>query len=661
MEEYLPPLVTKLKADLSDLVRGLAEARALVRDYAAGSHKDLVDAMADAGRDGGAIFGNEFKKTSAGLMATLDRDVGREVLNESRNIMSNAGREAGRSFSGGFRSILIPALIGALILLSPAIVTLVAAAITAGVSLGFIGLGAFLLREQPRLIAAAVNFKNTLSAVFKDAATPLLEPLINALNILSGVVKALAPDFKQIFATLAVIVEPLATGFGQMITAIMPGLKEMLGHPEIMLAFADGLRRIGEGLSEIFHQIAIHGPEITNFMSDFMHGMGNLLAGIGYLIGFMAVAYQKMDDLHNKAVSQGWDTPWNAIKTGAAAVGGAIAVAAAAVGRFFVAIYNAATGWLGKARDFIGAWMARVGGFFASLPGRVWAAISAIPGILRDAAVTAFDAFFYWTAYGIAKVTQFVITLPDTFQNIFMRVYIAVVQWIQRTGQEVQQVVESLPGRISAALSQMWQNAVSWATRLYWDFVTWIYKMIQSVGNYLDSLPSRAARALDQFLTFSKNFLINMARSWYEAGKNLLMSLVHGVEDAMQVGIDIVERALRRVYEGAKNALGIHSPSVLFAELGSFTMKGYIQGLLSQRGALDSVWGRMPMPAMAGISNGQSVAMAAAAAPSYRPSGGNGDGAMLEATFNLDGIQLMTALVPVAQRQKQRTGETGLS
>lgn len=661
MEEYLPPIVTKLKADLSDLVRGLAEARAMVRDFAAGSHKELVDAMADAGRDGGALFGNEFKKTSSALMRDLERDVGRDLLNESKKIMSNAGQESGRSFAGSFSGMMMPLLIGALVLLAPAIVTLVAGAISAGVSLGFIGLGAFLLREQPGLIAAAINFKNTISAVFKDAATPLLGPLIGALNILSGVVRTLAPEFKQMFTNLAGIIEPLATGLGQMITATMPGLNEMLGHPEIMLAFAQGLVHLGEGMSTLFHEIATHGPEIADFMSDFMQGLGNLIAGIGYLIGFMSVTYEKIDALHNKAVQGGWDTPWKAVATGVGIALSALGHATVAVGDFLVGIYNRVVNWLGKAGDFIGAWVGRAVDYFTSIPGKIWAALVALPGVLKRAAVTAFDAFFYWTSYGITKVLVFLFTLPQTLENLALQGYMALVGWVQRGATEIERQAQTLPDRIGNALSRMWNTAVDWVSRTYTDVNAWIYRMVMTVVAFVESLPSRARKGFDDFLSFAKNFLTNMVSSWYQSGKNLVMGLVHGVEDAVQAGIDVVERAMKRIYEGAKKALHIKSPSALFAQLGSYTIQGYIQGLLSQSSALASAWGRLPMPtpAFAG-AGGSMTALAASVAPSGR-GGRPSDGAMLEATFSLDGVQFLNAIVPVAQKQKDRTGTTGLS
>lgn len=659
MEDYLPPIVTKLKADLSDLVRGLAEARLMVRDFAAESHKELVDAFTDAGRDGGAIFGNEFRKTSSQLLHNMEHDVGREVLNESERIMSNAGRESARSFSGSFSGMLIPLLIGALIMLAPAIVSLVAVAISTGVSLGFVGLGIFLLRQQPALVAAAISFKNTIGAVFKDAAAPLLQPLINALGMLSGVVKALAPDFKQIFGSIAQIIEPLAAGLGGFVTEMMPGLKEMIGHTELVKAFADGLVVLGTGFSNLFHQIAEHAPELTNFMGDFMQGLSNLISGLGSLIAWMAVAYQKIDDLHNKAVEGGWDTPWKAVATGIGIAAGAIGRAAVSVGKWFADIYKDVANWLGKARDFVGAWITRILDYFGSIPGKIWAALVALPGVLEKAASTAFDAFFYYTAYGIATVVRFFMELPGKLLALTVMAWTFVRTEFTRGVDSVVQTAQTLPGKVMTWLENLGVRLIAWTINAYWSLVNWAKKTIDDVVEWFKKLPERAAIALRDFLKRLKESFDNANRLLYQMGKDMLNGLVNGVLDAVDAGVSAVKRAINKIKEGAKDALGIHSPSTVFAEMGRQSIQGYIQGVLGQSGALSGLWDRlrigdgaaMPLAALAGAA---APVAASGGSSAYRGPG------MVHTTVQVDGATIVEAITPAAQQRKARFGTTGL-
>jgi tape measure domain-containing protein len=70
-------------------------------------------------------------------------------------------------------------------------------------------------------------------------------------------------------------------------------------------------------------------------------------------------------------------------------------------------------------------------------------------------------------------------------------------------------------------------------------------------------------------------------------GANLVTGIAHGIASVPTLVYDGLMDVLMRGYEGAKDALGIHSPSRVFDELGQQTTIGYVQGL--DRGR-DSVW-----------------------------------------------------------------------
>jgi hypothetical protein len=63
------------------------------------------------------------------------------------------------------------------------------------------------------------------------------------------------------------------------------------------------------------------------------------------------------------------------------------------------------------------------------------------------------------------------------------------------------------------------------------------------------------------------------------AGQALIRGLIAGAKSMVQAAIDAIKSALGSIVAGAKAALGIHSPSTVFAELGRQSMAGYLQGL----------------------------------------------------------------------------------
>lgn len=659
MDEYLPPIVTKLKADLSDLVAGLAEARMMVRDFAAGSHKELVDSMTDAGRDGGAIFGNEFKKSAESMLRGVEHQIGDGLTDQSGRLGSRAGTEGGKGFFSSFLGFITShplalLIVASLPLLGPLIGGLLATAFT----FAFIGLGAVILHNQAPIIAAATELKDNTVAVFKDAAAPMLTPLVNALKIFTAGMKAMGPAFKEIFAELAPIIEPLAHNIVEFMQALLPGLKEMLGHTEIVKAFGSGLGGVGAGLGEIFHQIAAHGPEIARFMTDFMIALANTLRWLGIFVGYLSVTY---DSIHKGSVaaSKGIAAAFGWIKNTIMAVGNWISSTADKIGKWFTDLYDKVVGFFTKSETAVESWFTKTVGWFEALPGRIWTAVSAIPGLLGRAAVAAFDAFFYWTAFGIARLVQYWAAAPGLILAAIGAGWTLVVAGFHAFVDQIVHawdVVQELPGKVGAWFEQLGHRLADWATG---TLIPWVAQTVKDFISWWWSLPERAGEAFASFIVKAKAWFAGAGTWLWQAGKDLLMGLIHGVEDSVDWAVSVVKRAVGKIKDGVKDALGIKSPSTVFAEIGRYSMQGYIQGILGERNNLSNVWGQMPMPGLATGGAGSSAAMAASVAPSSR--GGNGfGGAMLEATFNLDGNTLMTALIPVAQRVKARTGTTGL-
>lgn len=580
MEEYLPPIVTKLKGDISDLVAAFAEARALARDFAAGSHKDIVDAMGDAGRDGGAIFGNEFRKSSTAMLRDLERDVGATVRNESRRVMDRAGKDAGESFISSFFGLLTShplmlLIVAAIAAAAPVIGGLLATAF----DLAFIGLGAYLLHKQAPLIAAFNDLKTTVGNIFKDIAMPMLGPLIQALGILKNLVIELGPSFKEIFASVAQTIVPVAQGIAAFFREMMPGLKEMLSHTEIVKAFAQGLGGLGSGLGEMFHQIAVHGPEIARVMTDFMIALANVVRWLGYFIVYMAVA-------------------WDSIHKGGVAVGKWI---------------SEAVHWVGDAVMAIGDWVSRAVAWFEALPGRIGAGMAALPHILAAIAQHAFDSFFYTVGFLVGSTVEFFRRLPD---------------------------------RIGEALKSLWEVAVGWAHRIADGFIAW-WNSIPAQINKLQELPGKI-----------KGWFTDAGKWLLQAGKDLLTGLINGLGDALDWAIGEAKRAGEKIAKGFKDALGIKSPSTVFAEYGKFSMQGFIQGVLGERTNLANLWNRMPIP---GVTIRPMVALAGAAASTGYNANAYSGPSMVSTKISIDGHEVIDALTPAAQQRKARTGQTGLS
>lgn len=74
-------------------------------------------------------------------------------------------------------------------------------------------------------------------------------------------------------------------------------------------------------------------------------------------------------------------------------------------------------------------------------------------------------------------------------------------------------------------------------------------------------------------------FGIDMPAKFTDFGANLMQGMVNGITNGLTYVREAITGAGESVVNWFKEKLGIHSPSVVFAELGQFTMQGLSQGL----------------------------------------------------------------------------------
>ncbi len=68
------------------------------------------------------------------------------------------------------------------------------------------------------------------------------------------------------------------------------------------------------------------------------------------------------------------------------------------------------------------------------------------------------------------------------------------------------------------------------------------------------------------------------------AGVNLIQGLINGIKSMIGSAVAAVKNVASSVVNAAKGALGIHSPSKVFAELGMYTVAGFANGISDNAG-----------------------------------------------------------------------------
>lgn len=116
------------------------------------------------------------------------------------------------------------------------------------------------------------------------------------------------------------------------------------------------------------------------------------------------------------------------------------------------------------------------------------------------------------------------------------------------------------------------QGVIDWIHSL----VGWFMTLPQRIGAYVAAL----------VYTVSQKF-----EEMRQAGMNLIVGLIKGVEDKALDLANSVKKAVSGAIDGAKHILGIASPSSVFHEFGRMTVLGYTQGIQRHARDIDAVHG----------------------------------------------------------------------
>ncbi|QZD98138.1 tape measure protein [Microbacterium phage Blett] len=238
--------------------------------------------------------------------------------------------------------------------------------------------------------------------------------------------------------------------------------------------------------------------------------------------------------------------------------------------------------WIGEVIDGFIAWWNGVWEGFASWIGQVW------------------EGFVSW-----------IVGVWSGFVSWLMGIVNGIVGWWN-----------GLWAGIGAFFQGVWNGIVSWATGLISGFIAGWQGMWSGLIGFFSGLWSNINNAIrsawngilsffgglpNQILSFFSGI-----GSWlWNAGRDLINGLLNGIKSlAGTIGNFFLGLLPDWIVGPFKAALGIHSPSRVFAEYGRNTVEGYLQGIERMQPDLDRRMGELvDTPALTAAVNAQSATM----------------------------------------------------
>ena len=352
--------------------------------------------------------------------------------------------------------------------------------------------------------------------------------------------------------------------------------------------------RVGQIMTTIGQTVADYAPGVglylrnalINVLPEAVQGpMRDAFAGVDKVVGKLESVFN--DNL--KPAADAANSVFSAISSGVKTFGDsvndlvlpAIDQLSPAFNDFFGAIQTAQP-LLEFIANIIGVGLAAA----ISTAIKLFAAITEVVAFV----ITGFAQLYEDISGFVTGVVQFfTVDLPNAINTL--------VQWFAQ-----------LPGNIAAFLSMVITSVVAWVANMAANAVNAGSRFISGIAGFLSALPgnvaswlagvistvigwvsqfaSNATSAATQFASNLINGLASIPGQVTSIGSNIIQGLVNGVTGAAGKLIDAVKGAVGDAIEGAKNLLGIHSPSRVFREIGQYTMQGAALGVDDDAGLL---------------------------------------------------------------------------
>ena len=247
-------------------------------------------------------------------------------------------------------------------------------------------------------------------------------------------------------------------------------------------------------------------------------------------------------------------------------VGYAIGVMIGHIILFAQNIYNFATVQLPQYINGIVKW-------FSQLPSKIWT----------------------WLNQTIQKLTEFAVQTAQKSIEAGQKFITNIVTWFTQ-----------LPSKVRTFLTKTIQNVTTWASEMATKAVETGQKFISSVVEGIRELPSKIQSVLSNVISGLSQWVSNMGQKGIQAatelrngvvntakaissqmlsvGANIVNGVWRGIQNAKATFLSNVRSFFKGIVDGAKSALGIHSPSKVFdTQIGQNMVKGVIQGVNKQK------------------------------------------------------------------------------
>lgn len=445
--------------------------------------------------------------------------------------------------------------------------------------------------ELERLLSDAEEFSAAQGRV-RDFSVDSYSDIVEAIHIVQDEMGITGTTAEEAGATIEGSVNMAKAAWDNWLAGLgnedadMGGLTEQLVQ-SVAVAGENIIPRVGQIMTTLGQTVAEYAPGVGLYLSNALISvlpesvqgpMRDAFAGVGEVVGKLESVFN--DNL--KPATDAADSVFSAISSGVQTFGNAVNdLVLPAIDQLSPA-FNDFFGAIQTAQPLLEFIANIIGGVLAAAISTAINLFAAITEVVASVITGFAQLYENISGFVTGVVNFFTVNLPNAIN--------ALVQWFAQ-----------LPGNIAAFLSTVITNVVAWVANMASNAVNAGSRFVSSIAGFLSALPgniaswlsgaistvvgwvsqfaSNATSAASQFASNLVEGLASIPGKVTSIGSDIIQGMVNGVTSAAGHLIESVKGAVDDAINGAKNLLGIHSPSRVFRKIGQYTMQGAALGV----------------------------------------------------------------------------------
>lgn len=395
--------------------------------------------------------------------------------------------------------------------------------------------------------------------------SPMLAALINVFKFLWPVVTFLFNIFKSVFSGILSVVGPIIT----VLIGIISGFSDFLVFIFVDLpAFFTNLwNSIGNAFTNAWNNIvAFFTTTIPGWITSLEQWFAGLPAWFGSL----------WESVKTWFVTK-WNEIWTYLFTNIPIwinniftwfselpykIGFALGFVVTKIMMWGVSVWNYFV-------TNVPIWINNIGTWFSELPGRIWTWL-----------VNAYNKVVAWGSQMWAKATSIASQFINNVINYICELPGRIWTWLGDTINKIGAWGSQMWARATSIASEFVNKVINYIRQLPGRIWDWLSNAASKVVEWGSSLFSRGVEAAKQLVRAIVDTVKEIPGKMVDIGKNIVEGIWNGITGMGSWIMDNVKGFFSGIVDGAKAALGIHSPSrVMRDKVGKWILPGVEVGM----------------------------------------------------------------------------------